>query len=161
MLFAECNQCQPIIYVFQMLTISFYFSLVTPSHKQLRVTEVTFLSWVKWKLATCLFIKIDNTTHTITRGWLAEVAAETEYSPFPDLSLHCIDRSNGLTDQYRSVWRGKRDAPFCWQSIIRELRWTLQKKTPLRTDGTGARGRKGIQVWSYRKSFFTFCLPFL
>lgn len=107
--------------------ISCSFSSVKPRRRRLGMTEVTFLSWVKWKLATCLFIKIDNPTHTITRGWLAEVAAETEYRLFPDLSLRCIDRSNGLTDQYHSVRRGKRDTAFLLLSIIRELRWTFKK----------------------------------
>lgn len=126
--------------------ISCSFYPVKPRHRRLGMTEVTFLSWVKWKLATCLFIKIDNPTHTITRGWLAEVAAETEYRLFPDLSLRCIDRSNGLTDQYHSVWRGKRDTAFLLLRIIRELRWTFKKWNPKnRQMAPGPEG--GLKLW--------------
>lgn len=126
--------------------ISCSFSSAKPRHRRLGVTEVTFLSWVKWKLATCLFIKIDNPTHTITCGWLAEAAAETEYRLFPDLSLRRIDRSNGLTDQYHSVWHGKRDMAFLLLSIIREVRWTFKKNNPKnRQMAPGPEG--GLKLW--------------
>lgn len=148
----EYNQRGPILYAIQRTGISFL--LFSWSHPP---ANTSGSGWRRWhfsaglneSFATCLFIKIDNTKCTITPGQLAEAVAETEYSLFTDLYLLCIDRTNGLTDQYHRIWRGKRDTPFCWQSIIKKI-------APLQSDDTGASGRKGLKWQKILVDFFDF-----